>query len=351
MNKGQEILGVAERMAKEVSNWADLSNALFGQESGLLGQAFPPEEERAAFVKTDEYQKIKQVLRAVRERTGLVEGATPTKSGKVTHARGKIRPPVKWHGGKHYLAKRIIAEFRPHHTYVEPFGGAASVLLNKEPAVVEVYNDLDGRITRLFRVLRDSGEEFRRRITLTPYSEVEFADAAGLAEGDEIEQARRDFVRWRQSVGGRGDAFSYTLHRVRRGMADVVSGYLSAIDEQLPLIVERLRRVQLVCRPALDVIRKWDGPETLFYCDPPYLHNTRNPTSIDVYGCEMSEDEHRELAKALGACRGKVVVSGYPSSLYDELYQSWRTVQFELPNNAAGGRFKARMQEVLWLNW
>src|SRR5215470_12848211 len=104
-------------------------------------------------------------------------------------------------------------------------------------------------------------------------------DASKKEVADEIEQARRDFVRWRQSLGGRGDSFSFTLHRVRRGMADVVSGYLSAIDEELPVIVERLRRVEIVCRPATDVIRTWDSPETLFYCDPPYVHETRHKGS------------------------------------------------------------------------
>ena len=161
-----------------------------------------------------------------------------------------LRPPVKWHGGKHYLCHRIIEQFPLHHTYVEPFGGAASVLLNKPPSPVEVYNDLDQRITRLLRVLRDDGAELRRRLSLTPYSECEFEDAK-TETTDEIEHARRDFVRWRLSLGGRGDSFSFTLHRVRRGMADVVSGYLSMIDAQLPLIVARLRTVEILCRPAI----------------------------------------------------------------------------------------------------
>lgn len=265
--------------------------------------------------------------------------------------RGKsLRPPVKWHGGKFYLHRRIIEQFPRHHTYVEPFGGAASVLLNKPLAVVEVYNDLDQRISRLFRVLRDYGEELQRRLTLTPYSENEFVDAAQPAP-DEIEQARRDFVRWRLSLGGRGDSFSFTLHRVRRGMADVVSGYLSTIDEQLPLIVQRLRTVEIVNRPARDVIRTWDAKETLFYCDPPYVHETRHQASRHVYGVEMTEDEHRKLADILRSCKGKVMLSGYPSDLYNELYPEWRTVAFDIANHAAGGRSKARKQETIWMNW
>jgi len=264
--------------------------------------------------------------------------------------RKPLRPPVKWHGGKHYLCHRILDLFPSHHTYVEPFGGAASVLLNKPPAPVEVYNDMDQRITRLFRVLRDNGQELHRRLSLTPYSEVEFARATEPTQ-DEIEQARRDFVRLRLSLGGRGDSFSFTLHRVRRGMADVVSGYLSTIDEQLPLIVQRLRSVEIVNRPALDVIRTWDSTETLFYCDPPYLHSTRHEGSRDVYGVEMTEKEHRELASVLRECKGKVLLSGYPSPLYEELYAGWRTVSFDIANHAAGGRAKARKQETLWLNW
>lgn len=262
----------------------------------------------------------------------------------------KLRPPVKWHGGKHYLAARIVRLFPKHHTYVEPFGGAASVLLNKQPSPVEIYSDLDQRITRLFRVLRDHGPEFQRRVTLTPYSELEFLDAGDPAE-DEIEQARRDFVRWRLSLGGRGDAFSFTLHRVRRQMADVVSGYLSMIDEYLPLIVDRLRTVQIVCRPAVDVIRRWDSNETLFYCDPPYVHSTRQANSRAVYGHEMTEDLHCEVASCLNDCAGKVVLSGYPSELYDDLFKDWWRLDYDIANHAARGKKKDREQECLWLNY
>lgn len=261
-----------------------------------------------------------------------------------------LRPPVKWHGGKFYLCHRIIDQFTDHHTYVEPFGGAASVLLNKAPSQVEIYNDLDERITRLFRVLRDKGEELRTLLSLTPYSEIEFNDVEEPAE-NEVEQARRDFVRWRMSLGGRGTSFSFTLHRVRRQMADVVSGYLSIIDDQLPNIINRLSSVQIVSRPAIDVINTWDSENTLFYCDPPYLPSTRHKSSRSIYGYEMSKDEHVQLATKLNDCKGKVVVSGYPSSLYQKLFSGWRTAAFDIANHAAGGKSKARKQEVLWLNW
>src|SRR6516165_1827550 len=126
-------------------------------------------------------------------RAGLLDEASVESQGDRTTLMGRrrkpLRPPVKWHGGKFYLCHRIIEQFPEHHTYVEPFGGAATVLLNKPPAVVEVYNDLDQRITRLFRVLRDHGAELQRRLTLTPYSEIEFTDSEEPTS-DDIEQAR-----------------------------------------------------------------------------------------------------------------------------------------------------------------
>lgn len=260
-----------------------------------------------------------------------------------------IRPPVKWHGGKHYLAPHIISCFPAHHTYVEPYGGAASVMLRKPPSPVEVYNDIDARLTQLFIVLRDHSAELQRRLTLTPYSEVEFDEALVSNSSDMIEQARVFFVRCRMSLGGRGDAFSYTKHRVRRGMADVVSGYLSTIDSELPKIIERLRCVQIIRRSAADVIHTWDSPDTLFYLDPPYPAQSR--ASAAVYDYEMNDLQHRELATLLGTVSGKVILSGYPCPLYEELYGGWRKQMFDIPNNAAGGPAKRRMVEGLWFNW
>ena len=266
-----------------------------------------------------------------------------------------IRPPVKWHGGKHYLAQRIIARIPPHRVYVEPYGGGASVLLNKKPSEVEVYNDLDGRLVNLFKVLRNQGQgsALRSRLTLTPYAEAEFDEArSGSHEGnrtdtpDDVELAREFYVRCRQSLGGRGEAWSYTLTRCRRGMADVVSGYLSAIDEEMPRIIERLRQVQITNRLALDVIHRWDSVDTAFYCDPPYPSEARSTPA--VYACEMTEQDHRDLSLLLRSVKGHVLLSGYDCPLYDELYAGWPCERFELPNNAAGGAAKRRMVECLW---
>jgi DNA adenine methylase len=277
-------------------------------------------------------------------------GMTDTQSGDGKPARTKkIRPPVKWHGGKNYLARRIIDHFPAHRIYLEPFGGAASVLLNKPPVDVEAYNDLDLRITRLFRVLQSQGPQFVERVQFIPYSQKEFEDARAYPpKSSDLDKAICDFVLWRQSFGGQGKSWSCTTARARGGMAGDVNAWWTAIN-QLPDVIDRLKRVQILHQPATDAIKRFDSPETLIYCDPPYLHTTRASNSCDIYGVEMSEADHRELASTLTSCQSKVVLSGYPSPLYDELFGSWRQVEFDIANHSAGGKTKERKTEVLWI--
>jgi DNA adenine methylase len=262
-----------------------------------------------------------------------------------------LRPPVKWHGGKYYLAKRIISLFPPHRIYLEAFGGAASVLLNKAPVDVEAYNDLDLKITRLFHILQKQGREFVERVQFIPYSEYEFESAAHYPAGaSELDKAVCDFIRWRQSFGGRGRTWSCTTRRARGGMAGDVNAWWTAI-EQLPEIIERLKCVQILSQPGIEAIRRFDHPEALIYCDPPYVHESRAPNSRDVYGVEMTEPEHRELGGVLKGCVSKIIISGYPSGVYEDIFGSWRRVEFDIANHAAGGRKKERKREVLWMNW
>jgi DNA adenine methylase len=262
-----------------------------------------------------------------------------------------IRPPVKWHGGKRYLARRIVSHFPLHRVYLEPFGGGASVLLNKQPVDVEVYNDIDLRITRMFRVLRDQGDRFLERVRFIPYSQIEFETAKSYPPGaSDLDMAISDFVRWRQSFGGKGQSWSYTTGRARGGMAGDVNAWWTAIDG-LPAVIDRIRRVQILHQSAFDAIPRFDHPEGLIYCDPPYVHSTRELNSRQVYHAEMSDEEHSKLAALLHGSRAKVVISGYPSPLYSDLYSDWRLVTFEIANHAAGGKTKARETECLWMSF
>ncbi len=256
-----------------------------------------------------------------------------------------------WYGGKFSHLRWLLPLLPKCHHYCEPFGGSAAVLLNRAPSPVETYNDIDGDVVNFFRVLRDEPDELIRQITLTPFSREEFYESLHVRANDTpLQRARKFYIRARQARTGL--AQTATLGRwancketTRAGMSGVVSRWLGGIVA-LQDIAERLLPVQIENRPALECIELYDGPETLFYCDPPYLHETRGDAK--AYGFEMHEKDHRQLARLLKACRGKVAVSGYRHPLMDELFGSWR--RFDAPPKTCHSVKKLR-QECLWMNY
>ena len=265
-----------------------------------------------------------------------------------------VHPPLKWHGGKHYMARRIIALMPQHLHYVEPFFGGGSVLLAKNPhGISEVVNDLNNRLTNFWRVLQDDNDfaPFSRRIEATPFSETEWQDAHKRGDAsDPVADAVAFFINCRQSLAGRQDAFAgISRTRTRRGMNEQASAWIGAV-EGLSAVHARLCRVVILDRPAIEVIQKHDGPETLFYLDPPYLHSTRTaPNAYHRY--EMTEMDHIELLRTVQGLSGKVLLSGYRSQLYDSTLADWSRHDFDLANNAAGGLNKRRMTECVWCNY
>lgn len=266
--------------------------------------------------------------------------------------RGRRRIVFGWYGGKFNHLDWLLPRLPDSHHYCEPFAGSAAVLLNRAPSAVETYNDMDGEVVTFFKVLRDQPEEIARAISLTPFSREEFHRAITSVPKatTELEKARRFYIRARQTRTGL--AQTATLGRwanckdtSRAGMSGVVSRWLGGV-EALPEIAARLLRVQIENRPAVDVIRLYDSPRTLFYCDPPYLHTTRGDSK--AYGFEMDEDQHIDLAVALNRCKGKVAISGYRNALMDKLYKGWR--RFDAPAKHCHS-IKELRQECLWMNY
>jgi DNA adenine methylase len=280
-----------------------------------------------------------------------LDGQTPAQRIGIPRSRRR-RIVFGWYGGKFNHLDWLLPLLPAAHHYCEPFAGSAAVLLNRVPAPVETYNDMDGEVVNFFRVLRERPEELARMIALTPFSREEFHTAVTgrSVDLDGMERARRFYVRARQARTGL--AQTATLGRwancretSRSGMSGVVSRWLGGV-EALPEIALRLLRVQIENRPAIDVIRLYDGESTLFYCDPPYLHDARGDAK--AYGFEMTKEGHIELAKVLHDCRGKIAISGYRNHLMDELYKSWR--RFDAPPKQCHSIKKTR-QECLWMNY
>lgn len=264
-----------------------------------------------------------------------------------------VRPPFAYYGGKTRLARRIVEALPTHQHYVEPFAGSLAVLLAKPRSRMETVNDLDGDLMTFWRVLRDQPEALAAAAALTPHSRAEHMAAYGLDTDDDVERARRVWVLLSQGRGGTLRNTGWRFYRNPAGSTMSMPGYLAAYVERILTAAERLAGVSLECRPALDVVRDY-GQESgaLLYCDPPYLASTRKSTN---YRREMAaEPEHRALAEALGECAATVVLSGYDSPLYGDLYAGWNRVELAAWTGngirANGDKVDGQRLEVLWSN-
>lgn len=264
--------------------------------------------------------------------------------------------PFRWYGGKYSHLDFILPQLPKTHQYIEPFGGSAAVLINRDPSPVETYNDLDGDVVTFFKVLRENRDELLEKIALTPFSREELATAVEKKNDDDlsdIEQARLFFVRAGQTRSGLAQEatpgrWAYCKTTSRRDMSGAVSRWHGRL-EQLYDVADRLRRVQIENKPAIEVIERHDDEDALFYCDPPYPHEARGDTKS--YGHEMSDEQHRELAEVLRNAEGKVAVSGYKCDLYEEIFESydgWQRIDAE---EKTMHTTKDTRQESLWVNY
>lgn len=272
----------------------------------------------------------------------------------MTDLSAPTRPVLRYHGGKWRLASWVMRFFPPHDVYLEPFGGAASVLLRKPRARGEVYNDLDGDVVNVFRVLQDraAAAELKRLVEITPFARDEF-ELSYQATDDPVERARRMLVR---SFMGFGSAGMTRTSRTGFRKNSSRSHTLPCQDwaswpAQIPQFVERLRGVVIENKDALRLIADHDRDNALIYADPPYVWHVRSSMRASgsmkhAYRHEMTDADHRNLAEALHRARGAVVISGYACDLYDrELYGGWE--RHEHGAMADGGRSRT---EVVWLN-
>lgn len=256
-------------------------------------------------------------------------------------------PPFTYFGSKQTLASRFARLLPAHAHYVEPFGGSLAVLLAKVPSQMETVNDLDLGLMTFWRVLRDQPDELQRVCALTPHSRAEHQAAYDRAGCSDLETARRVWVCLTQGRGGQLRPTGWRHYEGPAGSSFGMPGYLAGYVTRMGPAVARLAHVSLECRPALELIRCFgDHPDVCLYVDPPYVGSTRVSGG---YRHEMrSDDEHRELAGALLPCRASVVLSGYPSPLYDELYAGWH--RRDMAASTGQGGTWANRTEVLWSN-
>lgn len=261
-------------------------------------------------------------------------------------------PPFAYYGGKTRLARKIAALLPPHEHYIEPFAGSLAGLLAKKPSRMETVNDIDGLLMTFWQVLRDKPAELARVCALTPHSRAEYSTAkdASLEDLDDVERARLIWVQLSQGRAGTLQSTGWRNYVDPAGSSVGMPQYLSGYVDRMAACAERLHRVSLECRPALDIIKQYGAfASCCLYVDPPYLGSTR-ARGGGGYRHEMSSrDEHLELLWELMGCQASVVVSGYPSELYDDALCGWDRVEIHTMTGQSRGESRGRT-EVVWSN-
>ena len=266
----------------------------------------------------------------------------------------KLRPPIKNHGGKFYLASWIIEHFPSNYeelTYCEPFCGGASVFLNKKKSQREIISDLNYGIMCIFRALNHDPIKFISKLRTIEYSKDTFIRALEESKeiNDYIDKAVNEYILRRMSRGGMKKTFAWS-ERKRGGNPGDLNAWNTMLEE-LPLTAERVKSNFIFHADFRGTFKTWDEEDSLTYLDPPYLSSTRSKNSREVYDREMSEKDHVDMLCMVNNAKGKVIISGYASSMYNELLDGWKCERKEIANHSSQAKTKSRRIECLWMNY
>lgn len=255
-----------------------------------------------------------------------------------------IKSVLKYPGSKWRIANWIVSQMPEHHSYLEPFFGSGAVLFNKNPSDIETINDLDNRIYTLFKVIREEPEELARNILLTPYSRHEYDLTFEKEPENDIDIAMQLLIQCWQGHGFRTNGYKVGWKNDVQGREKAYALWnWNRLPEWIMKAAERLKRVQIECMPAIELIKRFKYSNVLIYADPPYLLGTR---AGKQYAHEMTDADHAELLKTLLQHPGPVILSGYQSKMYDEKLKGWSKAITK--SNAEGGDIRT---ETLWMNF
>jgi len=265
----------------------------------------------------------------------------------------KLNCVLKYPGSKWRIVDKLVELIPPHHTYLEPYLGSGAVFFRKAPSDIETINDLDWDVVNLFQCIREDSEKLARLIMTTPYSRQMYDDAFKsdpimevLSEGNRFLKACQFLVRCWQGHGFRSNGYKVGWKNDVQGRERMYALWnWYRLPEWVIEIAERLRRVQIECSPALELIVRYDYENVFMYLDPPYLLGTRSGKQKQ-YKHEMSDEEHEEMLQKALISKAKIMISGYASEMYDDMLAGWRRKEFR--SHAEMG---SKRTEVVWMNY
>ena len=263
------------------------------------------------------------------------------------------KSPFSYFGAKLRLAKTIISKLPPHTAWVEVFCGSAAITCAKEPAPIDVINDLDGEVVNVFKQLRDNPKQLLDLITLTPYSREEWNKAkTPLKDDSDVERARKFLISAMMSVNGTlgrtTGGFSFSNSYSRDGSDARVCRWNKMIP-RLEKVIQRLKSVRIDNKDAIDIVSDFsDRPNSLLYLDPPYLMERSQKYVVD----QLEEKFHVDLLAACNNSLAMILISSYDNPLYDKMLSpnnGWVKTTIITSTRGTRGGDKER-QEVLWAN-
>lgn len=271
----------------------------------------------------------------------------------MTTQTPQVRQLFPWVGSKWRLMPHLVPLMPDHKRYVSLFGGSAADILRKPRSKEEVFNDLDQDVANVFRVLQETAQrkQLCYRLEYTPYSRFQFTHCIEVVHSNESDSVRRAWAFLVCAICGftgrapslsQAGGFAVNLHLP-------TSRRWERISDNVNAVARRFRRILVESRTWQKIIERHDGLDTFIYADPPYVAATR--VNKKMYTNEMSNAQHRELLESLNCTKAKVMLSGYPHPLYEELLEHWRRQEFNVNCTISPKRKKPRRTEVVWLNY
>lgn len=251
---------------------------------------------------------------------------------------------LKYPGSKWNLAPKLLTLIPKHHTYLEPFFGSGALFFSKAPSSIETINDMDNNVVNLFSCIRNDPERLARMVMAVPYSRYQYEQSYKAECDDPYENALQFLIKCWQGYGFRTNGYMVGWKNDVQGRESM---YALWNWYRLPEIVvdtaERLRKVQIENRPALEVMGRYDFENVFMYLDPPYVLDTRTGKQ---YLHEMTDRDHVDLLDFCIRSKAKIMISGYESDLYNNMLQGWHKRQFD-----SCAEMGLKRKETVWFNY
>ena len=259
-----------------------------------------------------------------------------------------MRTVLKYPGSKWNIAGQLAELIPPHHSYVEPFFGSGAMLFSKAPSDIETVNDLDSDVTNLFRCIQKDSERLARLVMTTPFSREEYdRQFEGMEKtlyASNFQRAAGFLIKCWQGHGFRTNGYKVGWKNDVQGRESMYALWnWYRLPEWVIEIADRLRKVQIENRPALEVIERFNYENVFMYLDPPYLLGTR---ASKQYLHEMTDADHEDLLKLILKSKAKIMISGYESDMYNDYLSGWNKEYFKSCAEHNGTR-----NEVVWMNF